>query len=223
MSNGELGPRFSDTVERPQSPQEQLECFLDLYKKIQKLAYELIETGPNLDLGVKAMKRALLADYFKRLGFDYTDPDAWNLLEECYQDTMARTRNPQPVIDIPDIVYFQERIEYAKHARVYPVSGKPAIHTPTLSEVAEYGHTSWGNVHSRNPSRVTTPQYIKDVATLIADPVAYTLTFHSDDAMEVSSGWAIENGRHRSLAAVCLGQAVIAESGIDEWVRVNVA
>lgn len=217
----ENAPRFIDRIETNESPQEQLEKFLATYAEIMKILTWLIEASQNFPPLAKAIKRQKLANLLASLGLDADDPDAILLLQECYNDTMARARNPQPALDIPSVEYFESRIGTITRNRSTANEDAPFMYRPTLSDIAEYGWTNWASVQSRNPSLVSTPQYIRDVAKLIADPTAYTLTFRRhDDDMEVTPTWEVANGRHRSLAAAVLGPNVLREAGVDSWVRI---
>ena len=212
-------PRHSEQHERPTSPSEKLWEFLEAYNRIMKLIGWIVECGPSADPTVVRQKRDLLNDLIVGLGLDPKDPSALDVLTECYNDTMARARAPQPSFDIPDVGFFEERINGIIRTRSSRNNAAIGVYNPTISEVSDYTWTDWSAVQSRSDS-TSTPRYIRGVAQLIADPIAYNLVFpRNDDDMQVTPTWEVANGRHRSLAVACLGSAAIRDA--NDWVFVG--
>jgi hypothetical protein len=107
----------------------------------------------------------------------------------------------------------------------------PAVQGATdLVDLARFGHTDWSEVKTRTADR-STAQWIHGVAGVMADPVAYQVWFaggtrggvyENKDPLIVREDWEIQNGRHRSLAAVSLGEPYLLESGVPQWIPVGV-
>lgn len=211
----------SEQRERLVSPTEGLKEFLQTYSKIMDLLGWLVECGPGVDPAIVAMKRAQLNDLFQSLGLDPDDLTAMDTLAECHSDVMAHARSPQPTFEIPGVDFFEHRIPEVIRTRssmgddlVYPYS-------PTISEVADHAWTNWTSVQSHS-DRTSTPQYIRDVAQIVADPIAYQLVFpRHDDDMQVTDTWEVANGGHRSLAVACLGSTAVLDA--NSWVAVDIA
>ena len=215
--------RFSNNLERIESPREELEHFLKTYNEIMKTIGWLVEASQNFSTLVVAVKRQRLAGLYASLGLNHNNPADRELLQGWYSDIMARQRNPQPGIGIPSVETFAHRIALITEMRSTSTRATYTPYRPVVSEIARFAWTDWRRVESRNPDHISTPAYIRDVARIIADPVAYELTFgaHTNDTLEITPSWEVANGRHRSLAVACLGASAVRDGGLDSWVTIG--
>lgn len=209
----------SQRNERPASPAEGMQEFLKAYNEIMLLIGYIVECGPGLDPYVLAMERDQLDSLLRGISLDPDDPSSMDTLTECYVDVMARARNPQPSLNIPDVGFFEERIRGIIRTRSSENNTSIGGYHPTISEVAGYVWTDWAAVQSRSGD-TSTPQYIHDIAEIVADPMAYSLVFpEREDDIGVTPTWEVANGRHRSLAVVCLGSTAVKDA--NNWVVVE--
>jgi hypothetical protein len=207
--------------------------FLGAYTKIQEIMAWLVEAGAEADFTVKAVRRAYLQQLIQQLGLDPESPDAFTQLEQMKTGLSDRTMHPKPRVDVPDADFFKSRIK--KIVSDQDLFGSPSTYgyaTEGIADVvgiAQFGHTDWRSVQSRNGRDIS--EWIHGVANIMADPVAYHAEFaglgissmHSTpDHLAISEDWAIQNGRHRSLAVRSLGEEYVLEAGMSQWIQVDV-
>ncbi len=201
---------------------------LNILNEIEAIISWLVEVGPSANPLARSVKRARLAYYYEQLGIDPSDPNAIQTVLRLRNDANSRARKPRPVINVPDVAYFDEHIARIRSERpIAPPYMLNVGEVPSLDQVSRYVRTDWNQVNSR-ASVKTDGEYMHGVATVMADPIAYHGVFLSrrpagSDGMEIDTQWMVGNGRHRSLAVKCLGPDYIYESGMSDWVKVNVA
>jgi hypothetical protein len=204
---------------------------LDAYKKIQSLLGWLAEASANAPL-LKGVKRAQLHRLLQGLGIDPDDPQAFLHLESIRQEMADSNRTPKPVLEVPGVDFFEARINEIisgeRRSKLIRPVGLARPGEVNLVDVVRYGHTVWQNVTSRTADR-STAQWVHDIAVIMADPVAYKGEFDGlatgrgyEDRLAIDPDWGVQNGRHRTLAAVCLGEEYVRTSRMDSWVEVVV-
>lgn len=223
------GERYSGTGAENDRRHESLEIFemLDTIKQIEAVISWLVESGPGTNPLVRSMKRARLHSLYQQLGIDPDDPQALTKVLELSREVNDRVLHPQPQTDIPEIAFFEERIPQIigeNKGNQGPVIFEND--SVDLMDVVLFGHTDWDKVRSRTMRR-TDGEYMHGVATVMADPIAYHGTFLSReiagrDIPAIDKYWGVQNGRHRSLAAKCLGPDFVRESGMNNWVEVSI-
>jgi hypothetical protein len=207
-----------------------LRDFLETYDKIQAVLGWPVESSASAPL-LKAAKRAQLQRLMQQLGVDTTNPDdpgGYKQLADLKAVMADRSQRPQPRVEIPGTSFFAQRIEavtadFQRFGAPYN-PGQPYTDRVSLLDVIQHGHTDWSEVQSRTGHL---PTEIRGIASVMADPVAYHSWAHEAqgrpaDHITIGEDWSIQNGRHRSLAAVCLGEDFIRESGMNQWIRVEV-
>lgn len=212
---------------------EELLEFLGAYKKIQEILSWLVEASAGSDPIIKGVRRAHMHQLIQQLGLDPESPDAFTQLEEMKLAFSDRTLHPRPRIEVPEAGYFRSRIKEIISDRgrfgTSPVD-PTADGVADIVAVAQYGHTDWVNVKSRTDS-MDAAEWVRGVAMIMADPVAYQAEFaglgvdvshKTADYLAISENWAIQNGRHRSLAAVSLGEEYLLEAGMTQWIPVKI-
>lgn len=209
--------------------------FLEIYNKIMALLAWLAEVGAGADPVLRGVRGGQMQQLLQRLGIDPESPSAIAELDSIKYDITSRVRHPQPRIDIPEAAFFNERIE-ALITEQETQGPPPAYHYATqdvadIVDVAQYGHTDWSNVLSRRGSDHNVSEWIRGIATIMADPIAYQTEFgglgidlvrQAPDPLTIEPDWAIWNGRHRSLAVRSLGGSFVLDAGMRNWVAVNV-
>lgn len=204
--------------------------FLEVYGRIQALLSWLVESGASAPM-LKVAKRAQLQRLLQQLGIDTDDaddPGGYKQLAGIKAGMADRSLHPKPRVEIPGVGYFAGRIAEIKAdyqrfgAPRNP--GQPFGDSVSPLDLIEYGHTDWDEVQARTGDL---PSEIRRIACVMADPLAYHSWVHEAqgrpaDHITIDEDWLVQNGRHRSLALVCLGEDFICESGIDRWVQVAV-
>lgn len=204
--------------------------FLETWDKIQATLGWLVESGANAPL-LRSVKRAQLQRLMQQLGIDTTNPDdpgGYGQLADLRAGITDRSQRPKPRVEIPDTSFFAQRIEavsadFQRFGVPYnPV--RPFTDEVSLSDVIQYGHTDWSEVQARTGHL---PTEIRGIAHVMADPIAYHSWAYGSqgrpaDHITIGEDWSIQNGRHRSLAALCLGEDYILDSGMSQWIPVEV-
>ena len=193
---------------------------LILLKSIQKidaLLGWLIECSAGYNSLLVGINRGYPYQLLETLGF--SGESAVSDFYAMKQDFYARGIKPEPRIKIPDETWFSARIEDISDEQ--PPRYLNIVY-PTAYDVATYAHTDWGSVASRD-GRTALARYTRDLATIICDPVAYSLNIdpRRDGIIRLNTDASIENGRHRALAMRSLGPYRVAQSGIGGWVEVE--
>jgi hypothetical protein len=203
--------------------------FLKTYDEIQAALGWLVEASASAPL-LRVAKRAKLQRLMQKLGIDTTnsdDPGGYKQLAQLKTAITDRSLHPKPRVEVPDADFFAGRIKAVKAGRSFGASfdlEPPADTRVSILDVVQYGHTNWSGVQSRT-GHLTTE--IHRIATVMADPIAYhawafEAQGHAADHIAIGEDWSIQNGRHRSLAAICLGEDFISSAGIDTWIPVVV-
>lgn len=196
------------------SPEIQL---VESVRKVEELLSWLIECGPGNDPMLVGMKRGRLIMLLDDLGFQ--GDGAIDMFHDLKGSLTQRATTPQPTIDVPNTDWFADRI-----AEIHTQKPSDGLYVPraTLSDIAEYAHTDWSGVHSRDP-RMPLAEYTRRLAVIMCDPISYELTIPSakEGVIEVGTDLDIQNGRHRSLAIRSLGTIPVTESGMAAWVPVE--
>ena len=209
--------------------------FLEAYTKIQEIMAWLVEASAGADPAVRGLRRARMQRLMQNLGLDPESPDGFSTLEQRKHDLTDRTRHPQPRLEVPEAGFFESRIkELIRDQDTFgnpePIGYAPQDRT-SIVDIAQFGHTDWRTVQSRRGAGHPVGQYIRGVASIMADPIAYHAefaglgigsTYKTPDHILITDDWSIQNGRHRSLAARSLGEAFVAEAGMARWVQVAV-
>jgi hypothetical protein len=208
--------------------------FFDAYKKIQEILSWLVESSVAADPVIAGVRRGHLHQLMQQLGLDPDNPGAFMQLEAMKSSLSDRAQHPEPRITVPEAGYFRSRIK--KIVSDYEKFGAPsALDYATdgdtdIITVVRYGHTAWADVTSRTGT-MDAGEWMRGVAVIMADPVAYHAEFAGlglgalpgiTDHIAVGEDWDIQNGRHRSLAAVSLGEEYLLEAGMAQWIQVNV-
>lgn len=234
IPEGFSGGDFGTEVRRDPEVTELLE-FLSIYKEIQEIISWLIEASANSSFTSRAIRRARLRTLIQKLGLDPESPDAFTQLENLKAGLSDRTLHPKPRIEVPGAGFFKSRIkELIREQGRYgnPTPFDDAVNgNADLVDLAQYGHSDWTAVHTRTDSKDTS-EWTRDIAIIMADPIAYQAIFAglsidagrktAADHLYIASDWAIQNGRHRSLALRCLGGEYVLEAGMAQWVPVTV-
>lgn len=235
MKNFEFSGGISGGESLPQQAREilGLKEFAATYRETQRLLSWLIECSPNADPTVVAGKRAHLAELLESLGFEPEDPSSLRELENIVSDIKMRIIRPEPTFDVPDVGFFRQRIrELIAEQQLDGTPTPPFLaksRQTDLSEVARFGHTTWAEVLPRTAESIEAS--IRGLACVMADPVSYQLRFTSNrldapnpaDTLEVDQSFDVLNGRHRTLAARCLGGQIVSEMGMSSWIPVMVS
>jgi hypothetical protein len=188
-------------------------------QKIDVLLGWLFERSAECDPLLIGIKRGRLLQLLETLGF--SGESAVSDFYAMKQDFYARGIKPEPRIKIPDETWFSARIEDISDEQ--PPRYLNIVY-PTAYDVATYAHTDWGSVASRD-GRTALARYTRDLATIICDPVAYSLNIdpRRDGIIRLNTDASIENGRHRALAMRSLGPDRVEQSGMGGWVEVEAA
>lgn len=227
------GDRQSERINDPEVA-ELLE-FLEVYNEIQRLLTWLVEASPGAEPSTVSDRRAHLQALLKDIGLDPDNlEESFMQLEEMENELSDRALHPKPRIDVPEAGYFESqisRIMYSHEISDGSINYGLAIATQEdIAGIIRYGHTDWRTVRSRS-SDLSDAEWVHGIARIMADPVAYQIKFtglhidgmkESEDPIRVTQDWDIQNGRHRSLAALSLGEDYIHESGMRNWVPVEV-
>jgi hypothetical protein len=212
---------------------EELLEFLGAYKKIQEILSWLAEASAGSDPIIKGVRRGHMHRLMQQLGLDPESPVAFTQLEEIKLGLSDRTVHPKPRIEVPEAGYFRSRIKEIISDREKfgaPFARLAIDGDADIVAVAQYGHTDWANVKSRTGS-MDTAAWVRGVAMIMADPVAYQAEFaglgidpshKTADHLAINETWIIQNGRHRSLAAVSLGEEYLHEAGMAQWIPVKI-
>lgn len=203
---------------------------LETYEKIQEVLSWLVESGANAPL-LKGVKRGQLQKLLQQLGIDPSDPEALLQLEGLKREISDSVLDPKPVLEVPSIDFFETRISQIvgerKRSFIRPPSDLIVGEQVRLVDVVRHGQTEWKEIKSRTVER-SIAQWTRGIAAIMADPVAYMGEFAGlatssyPDHMAIDRQWNIQNGRHRSLAARCLGEEYINALGMERWVTVVV-
>jgi len=209
--------------------------FIEAYTRIQEIMAWLVEAGAGADPAVRGLRRARLQNLMMHLGLDPESPDAFNKLENIKHDLANRTPHPKPRVEIPDEAFFESRIKELIKEQDRFGNPEPPGYAPqggtSIVDIAQFGHTDWNTVQSRRGAGHPVSEWIRGVASIMADPIAYHAEFaglgidsihKTPDHILITDEWSVQNGRHRSLAARSLGEAFVAEAGMARWVQVNV-
>jgi hypothetical protein len=204
---------------------------IEIIETAERVINWLVESGPGADPAVRAMQRARLNSLYAQLGIDPDDPNAMHTLLQFRREIDHRANHPQPHVDIPEVSFFEEKITQLRSDQMgnLPIERGPQISTESmidLADIALFGYTNWNDVQSRTSAR-TDGEYIHGIAMIMSDPIAYHKTFLSReivgmDSPAVDTRWRIQNGRHRSLAARCLGVGFVLDSGMHTWIPVTI-
>lgn len=230
MSERTGGGEYGAEVGRDPEVDKLLE-FIDAYKQIQEIMTWLVEASPGADPALKGVRRAHLHRLMQQLGLDPESPDALNKLENTKAVLSDRARHPRPRVEVPGVRFFESRIKEIvakdEQSSTLPTFSYAVDGVADLRDVTQHAHTDWRSV----VSDCTGATWIHGVATVMADPVAYSAWFselsidqahRTPDHLTVGEDWSIQNGRHRSLAARCLGETFIDEANMSQWVKVEV-
>lgn len=204
--------------------------FLEKYQEIQEDLSWLVEASASAPM-LKAVKRARIRMHMQQLGIDTDNPDdpgGYKQLANIKAGIADRSLHPRPRVEIPDVTFFEHHIaeikaNYCQFGGPYHME-KPLVDGVSLIDIIGYGHTDWDDVQARTGHL---PSEIQKIAVVMADPIAYHSWAYggqgrATDHITVAEDWSIQNGRHRSLAAACLGEDFIHDSGIAQWVPVLV-
>jgi hypothetical protein len=222
--------------EAPRDPEvAHLMEFLEAYKQIQAAMAWLVEAGPGANPLLRGVRRGQMHALMQRFGLDPESPDSFRQLEVVRSNISDRSSHPQPRFEVPPVGFFTSRIkEITRQQKRYgapPASGYAYGGSADLVDVARLAHADWRTVQSRTGRHTEPAQWIHGVATIMADPIAYSAQFAglgydathtAPDHLAINRDWSIENGRHRSLAARSLGEDFVAESGMAQWIPVSV-
>jgi hypothetical protein len=206
-------------IEVTSSPTPPELILLKSIQKIDALLGWLIECSAGYNSLLVGIKRGYLYQLLETLGF--SGESAVSDFYAMKQDFYTRGRRPEPNIEIPDEAWFSARIEDISDEQ--PLRYLNIVY-PTAYDVATYAHTDWDGVASRD-GRTTLARYTRGLATIICDPVAYSLNIDPgrDGVIRLNTDASIENGRHRALAMRSLGPARVEQSGMSSWVEVALA
>lgn len=185
------------------------------YNHIEKLLAIIVEAGSDFSPDIRQSLRGDLYQLMASIGI--TDNN-FSQLANVYQLFSDRLFNlPSP----PG--YPEKEIFTAGLARICLDRGREAF--PSLPEqiqatdVAGYAQSDWHQIFGRG--RKQTIDYLFEMGKLISSEFAYTSFFDSSDAIEISQGWQVSNGRYRSLTLRALGERYTAVKNLNQWVEVK--
>lgn len=183
---------------------------------IEKLLAELIEKGGDLSAAQKKNLRAQIQQIWQSLGVASWE-EYYKFTDLVYQEMNEHLTNPvapnYPSREDFSATYHQV-INQSKEVQRPSVPSKPFA-----SEVAVFGTCEWQEVDGRG--EVSIIDYAYNLGRVMADINCYTQVIDQGDTITVSGDWHIENGRHRALALVTLGEDYVSRVGMDRWVEVE--
>src|SRR3989338_5395973 len=196
-----------------ESPERKAEMEKEIFKELNTLMSQLIETGAEWTTQRRQQVRDQVNSLLQALcvkGFD--DPE--------YEEIAARIVMGEVKVKTPDgYPSHEEFIRTYKELLPKEIQfpEEECRSDPTLEEFMRKAYTQWDKIRHRGSGEIE--EYLYELGKILSDRFAYDTLFPEGDEISVNSKWHIENGRHRCLVLKCLGSEFIKKAKMDEYIK----
>ena len=196
---------------------EDMERAFRALHELDRVLFELVERGPELDPEYKKNLRRLLRVLLQDLGISLGGEKG------VYELTQLRIKMNMPGELQATPPGFPTKEEFERSLRVV-IESPVGVDLPplparlTAQDVASNAQYSWSEVKGRD---TTALDYLYGLGKVMAVPYMYQEFFSETDRISIGDNWLVENGRHRSLVLRILGRRFVGTHGMNDWVLVQ--